>query len=99
MEFNDELAALEEQFGSPKGQPGQWAGCLRVVDPATLSTVFVTEVDNNEALVSMALVDLALPGPGAAADGGTEKLLAVGCAKGLRYMPTDCEGECSRAGV
>ncbi|KAG2485365.1 hypothetical protein HYH03_015856 [Edaphochlamys debaryana] len=87
VEFNDELAALEEQFGAPKGQPGQWAGCLRIVDPATLSTVFVQELDNNEAVVSMALVELQLPGAGQ----GIEKLLAVGCARGLRYMPTDCE--------
>ncbi len=171
-EFSDELAAAEEQFGPPKGQPGQWAGCLRIVDPASLSTVFVTEMDNNEvrraspwaaatpphplparvptrdrtprkdppacglprsphrrfsqrvracscdalglcllrcrshlevspapsparqAIVSMALADLAMPStrPGAAAP--TEKLLVVGCAKGLRYMPTDCEGAC-----
>lgn len=97
VEFNDELAALEEQFGAPKGQPGQWAGCLRLVDPATLSTVFVTEVDNNEALMSMALVDLALP-VGAPGAGTTEKMLVVGCAKGLRYMPTDCEGEWEDAG-
>lgn len=41
VEFHDELAALEEQFGAPRGEPGQWASCLRVVDPATLSTVFV----------------------------------------------------------
>ncbi|GLC59841.1 hypothetical protein PLESTB_001541500 [Pleodorina starrii] len=94
VEFNDELAALEEQFGAPKGQPGQWAGCLRLVDPATLSTVFVTEIDGNEAITAMALVDLHMPpsgGGGGGAEGGVEKLLVVGCAKGLRYMPTDCE--------
>ncbi|KXZ43846.1 hypothetical protein GPECTOR_79g125 [Gonium pectorale] len=93
VEFNDELAALEEQFGAPKGQPGQWAGCLRVVDPATLSTVFVTEVDNNEAITSMAIADLLLPSgvPGGGAAGGSERVLVVGTAKALRYMPTDCE--------
>lgn len=38
IEFDEDLAALEEQFGTPRGQPGQWAACLRIVDPATLST-------------------------------------------------------------
>ncbi|PNG99382.1 Splicing factor 3B subunit 3, partial [Tetrabaena socialis] len=89
VEFNDELAALEEQFGAPKGQSGQWAGCLRIVDPATLSTVSVLEMDNNEAIVSVALADLAPPS-GAHLQ-HIEKLLVVGCAKGLRYMPMDCE--------
>lgn len=42
VEFDEEAAALEEQFGAPRGQPGQWAACLRIVDPATLSTAFVT---------------------------------------------------------
>ena len=35
-EADEEAAAREEQFGAPKGAPGQWASCLRVVDPATL---------------------------------------------------------------
>eukprot|EP00983_Pelagomonas_calceolata_P111371 1159776-Pelagomonas_calceolata.AAC.3 len=38
IEFDEDMAALEEQFGTPRGQPGQWAACLRIVDPATLST-------------------------------------------------------------
>ncbi|KAG2431599.1 hypothetical protein HYH02_013292 [Chlamydomonas schloesseri] len=91
VEFNDELAALEEQFGPPKGAAGQWAGCLRIVEPASLSTVFVTEMDNNEALVSMCLAELRMPGGMGAGPTGMETLLLVGTAKGLRYMPTDCE--------
>ena len=37
-EFNDELAAKEEQLGAQKGEAGQWASCIRVVDALTLST-------------------------------------------------------------
>ena len=70
-------------FGAAVGQPGQWAGCLRVMDPLTLSTQCVLELDNNEALTSMCLVQF----PEA-----QEKawLLAVGTAERLTYFPTDC---------
>lgn len=37
-EFDEEVAAQEEQFGPPVGQPGQWASCLRIVEPTSLST-------------------------------------------------------------
>ncbi len=35
-EADEESAAREEQYGAPKGEPGKWASCIRVVDPATL---------------------------------------------------------------
>ena len=45
VEFDEEAAALEEQFGPPRGEAGQWACCLRIIDPsASLATVFVQEV-------------------------------------------------------
>jgi len=28
-EADEETAAREEQFGAPKGEPGQWASCVR----------------------------------------------------------------------
>ena len=28
--------AVEEQVGAPRGAQGQWASCIRIVDPATL---------------------------------------------------------------
>lgn len=57
------------------------------------------ELDNNEAVVCMALAELAPPpGAGGQQGQGTELHLVVGCAKGLRYMPTDCEGECGGRG-
>lgn len=30
--------AEDEQFGAPRGAPGQWASCLRTVDPGSLQT-------------------------------------------------------------
>ena len=38
IEFDEEAAAREEQLGAPKGDAGQWASCIRVVDPASLQT-------------------------------------------------------------
>uniref|UniRef100_A0A7S3VLT8 DNA damage-binding protein 1 n=1 Tax=Dunaliella tertiolecta TaxID=3047 RepID=A0A7S3VLT8_DUNTE len=88
IEFDEDMAALEEQFGTPRGQPGQWAACLRIVDPATLSTAFVVELDNNEGIQSMCLAPLASP---SATNGAVETMLVVGTAQGLRYYPTECD--------
>jgi len=94
VEFDEELAALEEQFGTPRGATGQWASCLRIVDPASLSTAFVSELDNNEAVTSMTLAALSGTATGVPAH---EKLLIVGTAQGLKYMPTDCDAAFLRA--
>ena len=47
---------MEEQYGAPRGEAGQWAACLRIVEPGSLATVFTVELDNNEAVTSMAIV-------------------------------------------
>lgn len=41
VEFSEELAAREEQFGAPKGEAGQWASCLRIVEPQNLTSLYV----------------------------------------------------------
>jgi hypothetical protein len=33
-EFSAELAAELDQYGPAVGAPGQWASCIRIVDPA-----------------------------------------------------------------
>ena len=38
IELDEEAAAMEDQLGAPKGDSGQWASCLRIVDPASLQT-------------------------------------------------------------
>ncbi|MEW5303982.1 MAG: hypothetical protein WDW36_006625 [Sanguina aurantia] len=81
LEFDEDAAAIEEQFGARRGQPGQWAAALRVVNPADLGTLFVTELDNNETIISMCLAPL----------GASEPFLVVGTAQKLTYFPTDCE--------
>lgn len=41
IEDDTEAADLEEQWGAPKGAAGQWASCLRIVDPQTMTTKLV----------------------------------------------------------
>ena len=55
-ELDAEAGAAEEQFGGPKGSPGQWASCVRVINPRTMETNCVIELEDNEAAVSMCLV-------------------------------------------
>ena len=79
-ESDETTAAREEQLGGPIGSPGQWASCLRVVDPASLTTTHCLELDNGEAALTMALAPFeSAPEAGA--------LLCVGTAKNLRFNP------------
>lgn len=84
-EFSAELAAELDQYGAAVGAPGQWASCVRLVDPAELSTKCVLELDGNEGITSMALVRF--EGSGLP---DTSLLLAVGTAEQMTYFPTSC---------
>ena len=71
---------LLKSFVSPP-QPGTnfWASCIRVLDPSTGETLFVTELDNNEAAFSMSLVTFP--------DKGEDVYLAVGTIKDFQLSP------------
>ncbi|KAF6255086.1 CPSF A subunit region-domain-containing protein [Scenedesmus sp. NREL 46B-D3] len=84
-EFSAELAAELDQYGAAVGAPGQWASCIRIVDPAELSTKAVLELDGSEAITSMALVRF--EGPNLP---DSSLLLAVGTAEQMTYFPTSC---------
>ncbi|PSC75527.1 splicing factor 3B subunit 3-like [Micractinium conductrix] len=83
-EADEAAAAREDQWGAPKGEPGQWASCVRVVDPVGLETTHCIEMDQNEAALSVCLVSF-----DSAPEAGT--LLAVGTAQGLKFYPKECE--------
>lgn len=51
------------------------------------------ELDNNEGVVSMCLAPLSYAGQ------APQTYLVVGTAQGLRYLPTDCQGEGAALGV
>lgn len=83
-EANEESAAREEQVGAPRGAVGQWASCLRVVDPATLDSTQCIELEDGEAAVSLEVASFeAAPEAGA--------LVCVGTAKGLRFNPREVD--------
>ena len=87
-ELDDARAEQEAQYGYPKADPTKWASCVRVVDPITLSTASVLELDNNEAAISMTLVRFA------GQTGANSPMLAVGTVKGLGFYPRAAEGGC-----
>lgn len=83
--MDEEQAAAEAQFGAAKGSAGQWASCVRCIDPAAGATTCCLELDDNEGAVSMALCTLGSPG-----SEGT--YLAVGTAQGLTFSPRQADG-------
>ena len=84
-ELDEQLGALEQQFGGMRGGQAQWASCVRILDPTTLQTHHALELDNNEAAVSLCLARFsAAPEEGA--------LLCVGTVKGLSFYPRRADG-------
>eukprot|EP00842_Homolaphlyctis_polyrhiza_P007012 jgi/Hompol1/8/HPOL_001304-RA len=43
-----------EQFGLPKAAPGNWASCIRIVNPLQGETLFLEDLDKNEAAFCIA---------------------------------------------
>lgn len=85
-EEEEEVQRLrEEVLGAPIGAPGQWGSCLRVVDPAALTTTHCVELDNGEAALSLALVSF-----DSAPEAGM--LVCVGTARNLKFHPRSDEG-------
>ena len=70
--------------GGVYGENGEWASCIRVIDPAQMSTLHCIELDNNEAAISAAVVSF---------ESWTEKrsILCVGTTKGLKFYPRTSE--------
>ena len=46
-------------FGAPKAGPGQWASCVRLLDPIKGEILQLIKLEQNEAAVSMTLVRFA----------------------------------------
>ncbi|MDA9098618.1 DDB1 family protein [bacterium] len=81
---DDELSMTPaEQFGAPKAAPGQWASCVRIVDPSSNETKQIIELEDDEA--ALCVCHAYFP----AAD---ELFLVVGSVVGLTFTPRDCKG-------
>lgn len=74
----------EQLLGAPIGAPGQWASCLQIIDPRTLTTTHTEELDNNEAALCLTFAAF-----DSHPDYGT--LLCVGTAKSLRFNPREVD--------
>lgn len=75
----------EDIFSAPKAGQGMWASQLRIMDPINGQTVAKVQLQQNDAIVSMALVKFS-----AAADG--RYYLAVGITKELQLNPRIVSG-------
>lgn len=84
-EEDDLLGEHVERLGSPMGEPGAWASCIRIVNPYTLTTTHCIEMENNEAAFCITTVSF-----DSAPQLGT--LLAVGTAQSLTFYPKSCQG-------
>ncbi|ELU42250.1 splicing factor 3B subunit 3 [Rhizoctonia solani AG-1 IA] len=87
-QIDQELVDLPaEDFGLPRAGAGQWASCIRIIDPTEVfcsATLFKIELDNNESAFSVAVV------PFAARE--NELFLVVGTAKDTNVLPRQCVG-------
>lgn len=83
-EAEEASAARADHLGLPKAEPGEWASCIRVVDPGSLQTTHCLELDNNEAAMCLTLATF---------DSAPEEgpILCVGTAKGLQFNPRRAE--------
>eukprot|EP00962_Isochrysis_galbana_P015571 scaffold4479_cov79-Isochrysis_galbana.AAC.1 len=70
---------MESVVGVPRGGPGKWASCLRVLDPKAKQTLSVLELTDNEAAVSVAAVPLR--------ERGGETFIIVGTVKDMTLHP------------
>ena len=41
-----------EQFGLPRAEPGMWGSCVRLINPVSMESVTVVDLDDNEAAFS-----------------------------------------------
>ncbi|ORY72192.1 splicing factor 3b, subunit 3, 130kDa, isoform CRA_b [Leucosporidium creatinivorum] len=58
MDVDEEVAELPaEVFGLPRAAAGNWASCVRIIDPVEATTIFKLDFENNEAAFSVALVN------------------------------------------
>ncbi|GAA5896462.1 hypothetical protein JCM5296_000672 [Sporobolomyces johnsonii] len=57
MNVDQEVLELPaKEFGLPRAPAGQWASCVRIIDPVAAETVFQLELENNEAAFSAVIV-------------------------------------------
>ncbi|KAI8608941.1 CPSF A subunit region-domain-containing protein [Chytriomyces sp. MP71] len=76
-----------EQFGLPRADVGKWGSCVRLINPMSMESTSVIDLDDNEAAFSIAMCTFphTLPGETIAVIGGGQntKLIPRSCKKGF----------------
>ncbi|KAF8312848.1 hypothetical protein DL93DRAFT_2081807 [Clavulina sp. PMI_390] len=80
QEFNDERPP--EEFGYSKAEAGQWASCLRIIDPMEWSSLPPIHFTNNEAAFCATVVPFS--------ERPDQLHLVVGLARDTRLAPRSC---------
>lgn len=91
-EGDEEKETAQEAFvGAPQAGEGKWASCIRILDPVTLETTFLLELEDNEAAFSVSTVEFRRRNRpvegGAPPEMGTDTYLAVGTVKDMSIAP------------
>ncbi|ORY51005.1 hypothetical protein BCR33DRAFT_676481 [Rhizoclosmatium globosum] len=85
-----------EQFGLPRADAGKWGSCVRLINPLSLDSTSVIDLDDNEAAFSIAMCTFPnnLPGETIAVVGGGQntKLIPRSCKKGFLRAYRIAEG-------
>jgi splicing factor 3B subunit 3 len=73
-------------YGLPKTGQGNWASCIRVIDPLSKETLFRVDLDENEGALCGAVVHFS--------NKGDDLYLCVGTCKGVSFNPPKVPGAC-----
>jgi splicing factor 3B subunit 3 len=71
-------------YGLPKTGQGNWASCIRIIDPLANETVFRVDLDENEGALCAAIVHFSTR--------GDDLYLCVGTCKGVSFNPPSIPG-------
>ncbi|KAI5479642.1 splicing factor 3B subunit 3 [Pseudohyphozyma bogoriensis] len=84
MDVDEEVAQLPaDVFGLPRAAAGNWASCVRIIDPVEASTIFKLDLENNEAAFSAAIVPFSTQ--------PNDLFLVVGTAQDTSLAPRACK--------
>ncbi|KAJ3217625.1 Splicing factor 3B subunit 3 [Dinochytrium kinnereticum] len=72
------------QFGLPRAEAGNWASCVRLINPLTAETLALYDLDNNNAAFCVQVVTFPATNPG-------ETFVIVGGACGAIPNPKSCK--------
>ncbi|KAJ3129733.1 Splicing factor 3B subunit 3 [Physocladia obscura] len=73
-----------EQFGLPRAEAGKWGSCVRLINPLSMESTSVIDLDDNEAAFSIAMCTFPYTLPG-------ETIAVVGGGQNVKLTPRSCK--------